>query len=169
MFLWRRQMDLTTSLKSEKYVSGSFGGTHQNLCPAISGSLHAHLHVLLERVNFYIVLLDCSKVLGGRLFLFREKNIKARWYLWNELIMQGSIIAGITPSWRYRNHNLIIYSIHLWFSWWELNVCFDRGWGILNFDLSICKWVIEWDWMLKSKYSWTFGWSRQIAIIGYSA
>jgi hypothetical protein len=73
-------MDFTTSLEPEIYVSGSFGGTHQNLCPAISGILRAHLHVLLERVNYYTVLLDCSEVLGGRLLLFREKNIKARWY-----------------------------------------------------------------------------------------
>ena len=74
-------MDLMTSLELEKYVSGSFGGTHQNLCLAISRILRAHLHVLLERVNYNTILLDCSKVLGGRLLLFREKNIKSRWYL----------------------------------------------------------------------------------------
>jgi hypothetical protein len=74
-------MDFTTSLELEIYVSGSFGGTHQNLCPANSGILHAHLHVLLERVNYYTVLLDCFEVLGGRLLLFREKNMKASWYL----------------------------------------------------------------------------------------
>jgi hypothetical protein len=61
--------------------SWSFGGTHQNLCPAISGILRAHLHVLLEKVNYYTVLLDCFEVLGGWLLLFREKNMKARWYL----------------------------------------------------------------------------------------
>jgi hypothetical protein len=74
-------MDFTTSLEPEIYVSGSFGGTHQNFCPAISGILRAHLHVLLERVNYYIVLLDCFEVLVGWLLLFREKNMKARWYL----------------------------------------------------------------------------------------
>jgi hypothetical protein len=74
-------MDFTTSLEPEIYVSGSFGGTHQNLCPAIFGILCAHLHVLLERMNYYTILLDCSEVLGGRLLLFRKKNIKARWYL----------------------------------------------------------------------------------------
>jgi hypothetical protein len=74
-------MDFTTSLEPEIYVSGSFGGTQQNFCPAISGILHAHLHVLLERVNYYTVLIDCFEVLGGRLLLFREKNMKARWYL----------------------------------------------------------------------------------------
>jgi hypothetical protein len=74
-------MDFTTLLEPEIYVSGSFGGTHQNLCSAISGILCAHLHVLLERVNYYIVSLDCSEVLGQRLLLFRDKNIKTRWYL----------------------------------------------------------------------------------------
>ena len=71
-------MDLTTSLEPEKYVSGSFGNTHQNLCLAIFGILRAHLHVLLERVNYYSILLDCSEVLNGRLLLFKEKNMKAR-------------------------------------------------------------------------------------------
>ena len=74
-------MDLTTLLEPENYVSGSFGDIHQNLSPAIFGILCAHLHVLLERVNYYTILLDCFKVLGGRLLMFREKNIKARWYL----------------------------------------------------------------------------------------
>ena len=74
-------MDLTTLLELEKYISRSFGGTHQNLCLTIFGILRAHLHVLLEKVNYYTILLDCSKVLGGRLLLFREKNIKARWNL----------------------------------------------------------------------------------------
>ena len=74
-------MDLTTSLEPEKYVLGSFGSTHQNLCPEISRILHVHLYVLLERMNYYIVLQDCSEVFGGRLLLFKEKNIKARWYL----------------------------------------------------------------------------------------
>ena len=166
MFIWRRRMDLTTLLEPEKYLSGSFGGTHQNLCPTISGILRAHLHVLLERVNYYTVLLHCSKVLGGRLLLFRKKNMKVMGHLWNELVMKGSIVAGITPSWRYRDHSLIIYSIHWWFSWWELNVCFNVS---LNFHLPICKWAIEWDWMLMSKSSWTFGWSEQIAIPMYSA
>jgi hypothetical protein len=72
-------MDFTTSLEPEIYVSGSFGGTHQNLCPEISGILCGHLHVLLERLNYYSILLDCSEVLGGRFLLFREKNIKVKW------------------------------------------------------------------------------------------
>jgi hypothetical protein len=42
-----------TSVEPKIYVLGSFGGTHQNLCPAISGILRAQLHVLLERVNYY--------------------------------------------------------------------------------------------------------------------
>ena len=71
-------MDLTTSLEPEKYVLRSFGDTYQNFCLAISRILRAHLHVLLERVNYYTILLDCSKVLGRRLLLFREKNIKVR-------------------------------------------------------------------------------------------
>jgi hypothetical protein len=74
-------MHFTTSVEPEIYVSGSFGGTYQNLCPEISGILRAQLHVLLERVNYYIVLLDWFEVLGGRLLLFREKNIQARWHL----------------------------------------------------------------------------------------
>jgi hypothetical protein len=32
------------------------------------------------------------------------------------VVMQGSIVAGIIPSWRYREHNLIVKSNHLWFS-----------------------------------------------------
>jgi hypothetical protein len=80
MFLCRRRMHFTTSVEPEIYVSGSFGGTHQNLCPAISGILCAQLHVLLERVNYYTVLLDWFEVLGGRLLLFKEKNIQARWH-----------------------------------------------------------------------------------------
>jgi hypothetical protein len=42
-------MHFTTLVEPEIYVSGSFGGTHQNLCPAISGILCAQLYVLLER------------------------------------------------------------------------------------------------------------------------
>jgi hypothetical protein len=72
-------MDFTTSLEPEIYVSGNFGGTHQNLCLAISGILRGHLHVLMERLNYYIFLLDCSEVLGGRFLLFTMKNIKVRW------------------------------------------------------------------------------------------
>jgi hypothetical protein len=72
-------MDFTTSLVPEIYVVGSFGGTHQNFCPSIFEILGAHLHVLLERLNYYIVLLDCSEVLGGRFSLFRHKNIKVSW------------------------------------------------------------------------------------------
>jgi hypothetical protein len=49
------------------------------LCPEISGILCGHLHVLLERLNYYSILLDCSEVLGGRFLLFREKNIKVKW------------------------------------------------------------------------------------------
>ena len=130
IFLWKRQMDLTALLEPKKYLLRSFGGTYQNLCLTISRILHAHLHVLLERVNYYTILLHCSEVLGRRLLLFREKNMKAMGYLWNELVMKGSIVARIIPSWRYRDHSLIIYSIHWWFSWWELNVCFNVGWGI---------------------------------------
>ena len=74
-------MDLMTSLEPEKYLLGSFGGTHQNLCLAISGILCTHLHVLLERVNYYTVILRCSEILGRRLLLFRNKNIKATGYL----------------------------------------------------------------------------------------
>jgi hypothetical protein len=68
MFL---QMHLTKSVEPEIYVSRNFGGIHQNLCPAISGILRAQLHVLLERVNYYTVLLDWFEVLGGRLLLFK--------------------------------------------------------------------------------------------------
>jgi hypothetical protein len=67
-------MHFTTSVESEIYVSGNFG-------PAIFGILRAQLHVLLERVNYYTVLLDWFEVLGGRLLLFRDKNIQARWHL----------------------------------------------------------------------------------------
>ena len=74
-------MDFTTTLESEKYLSGSFGSTYQNLCLIISRIFYAYLHVFLERMNYCTILLHYSEVLGGRLLLFREKNMKATGYL----------------------------------------------------------------------------------------